>query len=618
MRMILIYKNITINALKVSAIVGTLLCVYVYITHGLHIASDGVLIIGLFLIPFAISVLAEINKLKFNPLPFFCSTPFFTVSLLSHKIIYTNAAFNKILSELNIPLDSPDKHFLTASLLAQLKKYQKSDEPLIIQETFDDRIFEYKIYCIDSLYKAHIHLEDISDKIDNINMLKWQASHDDLTRLPNRYRLMQDMQQLIDEGQLFTLGLVMITNFNVITMRNGIQNSDSILIELGNRIQKFANHSFDNKLLCYCINGPIFPILIANSDEKFDRVVERFFSNLISLPFNQTERYYQLHCKTGMIFHKPGLTPEQMLNGANIALHAALQNNNSEPAWYTSKLGQEIQAALEIEENLKYAIPHQQLFMVYQPKIRLSDNQYMGAESLMRWNFNHETISPTLFIPLAENTGHIIELGAWALETSCRQWVTWFKQGRIDESFIMAVNVSPIQINHPEFIERVNSILEMTEMHPHSLELEITETTLVHDFNRCINIMKILRKKGIHFSIDDFGTGYSSLSYLVEMPITQLKIDRSFVMHSQKTPTNKTLLKSIIDLAHALKIKVLAEGIETETHLELLSGFRCDFGQGYLYSKPLKNNDFISVYDQSKLFGGLMTDSNNLNVPKIQ
>ena len=242
----------------------------------------------------------------------------------------------------------------------------------------------------------------------------------------------------------------------------------------------------------------------------------------------------------------------------------------------------------EKTKALKDALANEEFVVHYQPQVRIDSRQPVGAEALLRWRHpGHGLISPADFIPLAEETGQIVPLGEFVLRQACEQARQWQRVGR--SQFTVAVNVSPRQLRKENFPATVKSALEATQLRPQSLELELTETSLMQNAEAGIKTLDSLRQLGVRIAIDDFGTGYSSLGYLKRLPIDSVKLDGSFVKDATTDPDDAALVMAIITLAHNLRLKVIAEGIEREDQFAFLRLLRCDEGQGYLFGKPVSS-----------------------------
>lgn len=247
---------------------------------------------------------------------------------------------------------------------------------------------------------------------------------------------------------------------------------------------------------------------------------------------------------------------------------------------------QEEQSHIDIERDLEKAIEKDELQLFYQPKIKAANGELAGFEALIRWHKDHETwVRPDQFIPIAEQTGQILQIGHWVILEACQQINRWLGAGL--DGFCIAVNISARQFQDHEFISNLAAILDKTKIPPSCLELEITESLIMQDVDGVINTLHAIKKLGIKLSIDDFGTGYSSMSYLTEFPIDKLKIDKSFIDHIEEKEDSRAIVKTIIDLAHHLQLTVVAEGVENKAQLNLLREYGCEEIQGYLISRPV-------------------------------
>jgi EAL domain-containing protein (putative c-di-GMP-specific phosphodiesterase class I) len=279
--------------------------------------------------------------------------------------------------------------------------------------------------------------------------------------------------------------------------------------------------------------------------------------------------------------------PEELLRDADIAMYSAKQRGKNCYAIFNSKMRQKSRERLRLETDLRWAWEKREFLVYYQPIICLQTHQIVGFEALMRWQ--HPTkgwISPSQFIPIAEETGLIIDLGYWVLQIACSQLHAWHQLPQMQE-LSMSVNLSGRQIQEHDFVENIHKVITQTHINPQTLKLEITESMLMENPDIVKAKLIKVQAQNIRLSLDDFGTGYSSLSYLHNFPINTLKIDRSFILGMNLDPENTAIVQAIITLAHTLGMDVIAEGVETAEHLEPLQALGCEYGQGYLFSKPI-------------------------------
>jgi EAL domain-containing protein (putative c-di-GMP-specific phosphodiesterase class I) len=280
-------------------------------------------------------------------------------------------------------------------------------------------------------------------------------------------------------------------------------------------------------------------------------------------------------------------------------MNRAKKYGGNQIIFFASEMNVQIKYKFELENYLRRAIEKNELFLLYQPVVDLQTGQINGSEALIRWKHpNLGLISPMEFIPIAEETGLIHEIGKWVLMEGCRQNQEWFDKG-YDELFI-SINVSARQFLHPTFVEHLHESLQYSGMDPKKLHLELTETGMIDNVEKSIAIMQEIQNLGVRISIDDFGTGYSSLSYLKNLPIDTLKIDRSFINNFRSETVDYSIVKAIITMGNGLSVKVVAEGVETYEQLIELKKMNCDYAQGYYIEKPVHPDRFIEIINNKK------------------
>jgi len=288
----------------------------------------------------------------------------------------------------------------------------------------------------------------------------------------------------------------------------------------------------------------------------------------------------------------------ELLRNADSAMYAAKECGRNTYSYYTSQMNECAQRRLAIEEQLHGALSRNEFCVYYQPKVDIVSSKIMGAEALLRWhNPILGNVPPDEFISIAEHTGAIIQLGQFVLQEALKQTAIW--QQNFNINFQVAVNLSPRQFRDLQLIDMIKANLEKNKVSPALLELEITEGVLLSGHVHVKKVLKTITELGIKMAMDDFGTGYSSLSYLREYPFDVLKIDRSFISEMTSSYKDKALINAVISMSHALNLKVVAEGIETEQQLESLRHLGCDYGQGYLFSKPLSIEDMTRLLNDN-------------------
>jgi predicted signal transduction protein with EAL and GGDEF domain len=335
------------------------------------------------------------------------------------------------------------------------------------------------------------------------------------------------------------------------------------------------------------LGGDEFAILVENIKNEREPVelAERIHKEL-QRPIQLGHMEVAISASIGITYSTNDYqTSDQIIRDADIAMYKAKSKGKAQYALFDSSQHAHVSAQLALETELRKALGKGQIYLEYQPICTLKDGRLVGFEALARWN--HPTrglLEPSMFIPVAEETGLIVPLGNWVLAEACRQMAEW-RTIRANSGLRMSVNVSSLQLSHPDFVPHVSRSLAAAEMKPSQLTLEVTESVLMNGIENAVSTLTSLREMGVQLSIDDFGTGYSSLSYLATLPIDALKVDRSFI--DRMDGEGGEIVKAIFKLGQALSKQVYAEGIETRAQLATLQEMGCEFGQGFLLSRPV-------------------------------
>lgn len=425
---------------------------------------------------------------------------------------------------------------------------------------------------------------NVSVCLDNVllnNRLRNHAFTDPLTNLPNRLKLLHMLDQLLAQKDKSptTLALIDIDHFAETNNALGHQFGDLLLCAVAERLR----HHFENSCKLARISGDTFSIVGNNDIVRPEIILSLFYA-----PFLIEKQDVQLSATIGLVRldDYEGETADA-LKDTNIALKRAKKSHRSGFIYFTNKMGVEIRERVHLMHALSSAFHKKHLFVVYQPQVNIATGKVIGAEALLRWKTEDgELIPPDAFIPIAEYSGLIIELGDWVLRKACAELQELVQQGH--NEFKMSVNVSQAQFSHPEFINSVRKAITESGIPPHLLDLEITESMAMDDPASLLEILHELKKIGVKISIDDFGTGFSSLNYLQKLPIDQLKIDRSFVSQIVDANSDASIPKMIIQLCESLGLTVIAEGVEELNQAQTLASLGCPLAQGFYYSKPLE------------------------------
>ncbi len=436
---------------------------------------------------------------------------------------------------------------------------------------------------------------EIDQRVQVQSRLAYLANHDSLTALANRVllgdSLIREMDRARRTDRQIALLCLDLDHFKDVNDTLGHAAGDSLLREIARRLQSCVRQGS----LVARMGGDEFAILVTDLDNPEDaRILSERIIAMLAQPIEILDQRIFISASIGItLFPHDGGDAEMLLRNGDLALYRAKREGRNGYYFFDGKLNEEVRRRTSLEQALHEALALNQLWVAYQPQIDVAANRLDGAEALLRWNHpDHGPISPTEFIPAAERSGLINRIGAWVMAESCRQLVRWDAAGM--PPIKVAVNVATTQFRSGDVPKVVNEILTQTGLAPHRLELEITESGVMHDIRDAAQILKALHQIGVGLAIDDFGTGYSSLSYLRKLPVDKIKIDRSFVTDISHNEDAATVVRTIVTLGHNLRLKVVAEGVETEAHAHYARMIKCDYGQGYFYGKPMSAADLLA------------------------
>jgi diguanylate cyclase (GGDEF)-like protein/PAS domain S-box-containing protein len=439
-------------------------------------------------------------------------------------------------------------------------------------------------------------IRDVTERVTLEEHLRHQALHDPLTGLGNRV-LFQDRvahgltraERTKDEVAVLFLDL---DNFKEINDSLGHAAGDAVLVQTANRLRTCLRDSDTAARF----GGDEFAVLLerARGEGEVMDVANRI-SAALSRPLQVEGKDVDIAASIGIARAAPQQNADEVLRNADVAMYHAKARGKSCAVLYESGMHAAVMDRIEMQADLRKAIEREELALVYQPIVELSTQRVIGAEALVRWNHPYRgLVSPLDFIPLAEETGFIVEIGEWVLRTAAMEAASWpVPPGQ--KPLTISVNLSARQMVDGNFIETLQTVLKHTRLDANRLVLELTESMLVGRSNDTLALLHRIRDLGVRLAIDDFGTGYSSLGYLSQYPLDVLKIDRSFVQGLDNGPNGRALASAVVALGRSLKLRVVAEGIErTEQEADLIS-LGCDYGQGYLYSKPVSLYQLVSL-----------------------
>jgi len=431
--------------------------------------------------------------------------------------------------------------------------------------------------------------------------LLYNAFHDSLTGLPNRKLFMNHLEKVIacaqtNKGFLFAVLFLDIDRFKVINDSLGHAIGDKLLISIAERLKECLRH---NDIVAR-FGGDEFVILLNDIREKScAKVIAEKILKSLKEPFYLNGHSVFTGTSIGIVLSEEYYDrPEDILRDADTVMYRAKMNGRSNYAMFDKKMHAHAVKALQLEADLQKAIVNNEFKMYYQPIVSLVDGNIIGVESLLRWEHPQSgLISPAEFIPLAEETGMIEPIGRWVIKEALSQNKVWLDAGYSNTS--LSVNVSARQFRSRNLPEVIQRILEETGMNSKAFDLEITESSVMEDMDRGIKTLEELSGMGIKIMLDDFGTGFSSINNLRFLPVSGIKIDLSLTKDVAISPGAATIAKAIIQMAHGLNKKVVAEGVETEAQLEFLRSHNCDMAQGYLFGKPMPANELVKVLQKN-------------------
>ena len=436
-------------------------------------------------------------------------------------------------------------------------------------------------------------VEDITERKLYEKRIEQQANYDTLTGLANRSLLNDRLQQSIMTAALYGTRLAVIfvdlDRFKYINDSLGHHVGDQLLCEMSRRLSSCVREGDTVSRL----GGDEF-VLLLNGLGDVDAVaslMERLLDE-ITLPWITQSGQFDVTSSIGIaLYPDDGSDAQTLLKHADSAMYRAKELGRNNFQFFTEELNAMMTERLELETGLRRALERNQFCLYYQPRVDIRTGAITGAEALLRWRASdQEMMQPGKFIPVAEETGLIVPIGEWALREACQQNLAWQQAGL--SPLVVAVNVSLRQFQRDDFLQTVSSVLQQTGLAAAALELEVTESSVMHNAERLIDMLSNIRALGVHISVDDFGTGYSSLSYLKRFPVDRLKIDRSFVQDILVDKDSEAIVRTIIALGHNLGLKLVAEGVESAEQVAYLLANGCDELQGFYYGRPMPAHEF--------------------------
>jgi diguanylate cyclase (GGDEF)-like protein len=432
--------------------------------------------------------------------------------------------------------------------------------------------------------------------------LEHQANYDALTGLPNRNLLNDRLRQAVyQQRSPRNLAVVFmdLDHFKFVNDSLGHSIGDKLLKAMSERLRAVLREGDTVGR----VGGDEFVLILndQSNEEVIFRAMQRI-SSKVSEPITIDGKELYVSCSAGIsMYPQDGPDVDTLLKNADAAMYRAKEHGRNNFQFYTAEMNERVNERLALENALRRALERQEFILHYQQKVDMKSGAIVGAEALVRWMHPEwGLVRPARFIPLAEETGLIVQLGEWVLREACRQTREWLDSGL--KPGVVSVNLSARQFRQEGLVRMVSRILEETKLDPAQLEMELTESMVMHNVEAAIATLQGLKSLGVALSVDDFGTGYSSLSYLKDLPIDALKIDRSFVrdIGAGAEAEDGVIAQAIISLGHSLHLKVVAEGVETDQQVRFLKRFGCDELQGFFYGEPVAPADYAGLLEKAK------------------
>ncbi|MCY9668653.1 EAL domain-containing protein [Paenibacillus alginolyticus] len=470
----------------------------------------------------------------------------------------------------------------------------KQDFSIRIQETGKDEITQ--------LVKSFNHM--MTSLEQSQNEIQYQANHDNLTGLNNRKAFFEYLEKIITQNdQLpfrFAVIFIDLDRFKLINDTMGHHTGDLLLIEVAGRLGLCMK---DDEFLCR-LGGDEFCI-VSHYEHDFNQIeyLAKVIKEAINVTYDLGGYRATISASIGIsLYPDHGKDSESLLHHSDVAMLDVKESGKNNYRLYSESIEAIRTRRMLLEQYLKCAIDNDELTLHYQPKLDLALNKIVGVEALLRWtNRQLGHVSPYEFIPIAECSGIINEIGEWIMRSACQQFNAWRKQ-TADLSLIVAINISGVQLLQPNFLDRIRRLFAEEEVDPCHFELEVTESFAIENFDEVINILIELRNLGFMISIDDFGAGYSSMKYVCQLPIQCMKLDKTLIDQLADNIRSQVVVSSLIEMAHRLQLTVVAEGVELPEQFRILQTYRCDQIQGFLISKPVPAGRIIEMLNSSDLF----------------
>jgi len=516
----------------------------------------------------------------------------------SGEVLYANPATTDLLRQLQLPADQVAK-LLPLDLQQRLQSAREMQAAnMQFEYAHGVQIFECTISYLSDFIEFHFYLKDVSARKQAEERLAYQAFFDAATALPNQYKLRVDLRQAFVTQCAGSAMMIVVDREQEILESFGAAETEKLLIKIAQRLHG-ALHSSGESLYRFGGNAFVLVCLPCRMEGAEQRARQLLVLAQQPLLVDGNELFSTLSIGAALmqceVASEANAMAESLIQQAASACNRVRRAGGNDFAVYDEAMNRAAVNALRLAADLQRAVENNELRLLYQPKVEAVTGRLLGMEALVRWvHPERGMVSPVEFIPVAEETGLIVEIGRWVLREACRQNQAWQQLGL--RPLRVAVNLSARQFRSDHLLEEIDAALAETGLDVQSLELEVTESMVMDDPAKVIELLGAIHERGIHIALDDFGTGHSSLAYLKRFPIDCLKVDRAFIKDMPDNLDDVAIAKTIVAMAQALGLTTVAEGVETEGQLSLLKEMGCDQIQGYLFSKPLSADDFFAYY----------------------
>ena len=441
--------------------------------------------------------------------------------------------------------------------------------------------------------RAHvIAVRDVTDRKRSEERIRFLAHHDALTSLPNRVlfrdRLERALARTKRGAETLAVLCLDLDGFKEVNDCLGHPTGDALLIAVAERLKNCVREQDTVARL----GGDEFAVIQTRIGEPHTvAILARRLLAALEPPFDLGDQHTMMGASIGItIAPADGNDPDQLLRNSDIALYRAKAEARGSFVFFEEQMNAALQARRALEQSLRRALDNDEFELHYQPQVELNSRAVVGFEALLRWRLDGRLVPPVEFIPVAEETGLILQIGDWVLRHACREAARWPNQ------FKIGVNLSPVQFKRGDVVKLVSDALAEAGLAPRRLELEITESVILHDTEATLATLQRLKALGVSIAMDDFGTGYSSLSYLRKFPFDRIKIDRSFIRDIERNASDASIVRAIIELGLCMGMAVIAEGVETDQQLSYLQGEYCEQGQGFYFGRPVAVDDLWRTF----------------------